>query len=53
MIGKQILKYIAYLTFKLKCVALQQDLGVKINIPLIKEALMELEDLKVSKNRIF
>lgn len=46
---EQILKYIAYLTFKLKCVALQQDIGVKINLPLIKEALMELEDLKVSK----
>ena len=46
---EQILKYIAYLTFKLKCVALQQDLGVRINLPLIKESLMELEDLKVSK----
>ena len=46
---EQILKYIAYLTFKLKCVALQQDVGVKINLPLIKESLMELEDLKVSK----
>jgi len=42
-------RYYEYISFKLKCVALQQDIGVKINLPLIKEALMELEDLKVSK----
>jgi hypothetical protein len=46
---EQILKYIAYLTFKLQCVAEQQKLGVKLDIPLIKETLMELEDLKVNK----
>ena len=42
-------RYYEYISFKLKCVALQQDVGVKINLPLIKESLMELEDLKVSK----
>ncbi len=42
-------RYYEYISFKLKCVALQQDLGVKINIPLIKESLIELEDLKLSK----
>ena len=46
---EQILKYITYLTFKLECVAKQQELGVKLDIPLIKETLMTLEDLKVQK----
>jgi hypothetical protein len=46
---EQILKYIEYLTFKLQCVAKQQELGVKLDIPLVKETLMNLEDLKIQK----
>tara|TARA_R110000868_G_scaffold177798_3_gene416919 strand:+ start:1019 stop:2968 length:1950 start_codon:yes stop_codon:yes gene_type:complete len=42
-------KYYRYISFKLWCVAEQQKLGVKLDIPLIKETLMELEDLKVNK----
>lgn len=40
------------LTFKMQCVAKQQDIGVKLNIPLIKEELINLEDLKVQKIEI-
>lgn len=42
-------KYYKYISFKLWCVAEQQKLGVKLDIPLVKETLMELEDLKVNK----
>ncbi len=42
-------KYYEYISFKLQCVAIQQDIGVKINIPLIKEELIKFEDLKLQK----
>ena len=45
-------RYYEYLTFKMQCVAKQQDIGVKLNIPLIKEELINLEDLKVQKIEI-
>lgn len=45
-------KYYEYLTFKMQCVAKQQDIGVKLNISLIKEELINLEDLKVQKIEI-
>ena len=45
-------RYYEYLTFKMQCVATQQDIGVKLNIPLIKEELINLEDLKVQKIEI-
>jgi len=42
-------KYYRYISFKLWCVAEQQKLGVKLDIPLVKETLMNLEDLKIQK----
>ena len=45
-------RYYEYLTFKMQCVAKQQDIGVKLNIPLIKEELINLEDLRVQKIEI-
>jgi hypothetical protein len=42
-------RYVQYLTFKFQCVQKQSELGVKLDIPLIKGTLMELEDLKVQK----
>lgn len=42
-------KYCEYLTFKFQCVQKQSEIGVKLDIPLIKETLMELEQLKLDK----
>jgi len=47
-----ICKYLTYLEFKLTCVKKQEQIGVKLNIPLIKEELINLEDLKVQKIEI-
>lgn len=44
-----ICKYLTYLEFKLTCVKKQELIGVKLDISLIKETLMELEQLKLDK----
>lgn len=42
-------KYVFYTTWMFQCVRKQQELGLKLDIPLVKETLIELEDLKLSK----
>lgn len=42
-------RYCEYLTWMLQCVRNQQELGLKLDIPIVKETLMELEDLKINK----